>query len=223
MGENVPVKRKSRIAERRIKLEGNVTYDEWKNRYVLPKSAIESIKLEPKTLEEAQKCAERMNKLVGKYVTRPSKWNGKVIESAEGYSYKHPACFIGVYLKDCPDDAILHEMLHSCSISYYSPEIYFENQAIEEATVELLAEEIAKREQIELAKSGYDDWVNLLREFNQEIKVYDSDLAFAIALFEETPEERVAWLNEKALEFVNTKSGSMGDFFDLIKPLESLR
>ena len=32
--KNFPVKRKSRIAERRIKLEGNVTYDEWKNRYV---------------------------------------------------------------------------------------------------------------------------------------------------------------------------------------------
>ena len=173
-------------------------------------------------MEEAQKCAERMNKLVGKYVVRPSKWSGVVAVNVRDFNAKAWNCDILISTTDCPDIAILHEMLHSCSISYYSPEIYFENQAIEEAAVELLAEEIAKKEQVELIKSGYDDWVNLLREFRQKIKLYDSDLEFAIALFEEAPEERVAWLNEKALEFVNNKSGSTGDFFDLINPLEKI-
>ena len=34
LGENLPVKRKSRISERREKISGGMTYDEWKNRYV---------------------------------------------------------------------------------------------------------------------------------------------------------------------------------------------
>ena len=34
MGENVPVKRKSRIAERREKISGGMTYADWKGRYV---------------------------------------------------------------------------------------------------------------------------------------------------------------------------------------------
>ena len=34
LGENLPVKRRSRISERREKVSGGMTYDEWKNRYV---------------------------------------------------------------------------------------------------------------------------------------------------------------------------------------------
>ena len=150
--------------------------------------------------------------------TRPSKWSGVVVESAEGYSYKHPACFIGVYLKDCPDDAILHEMIHSVSTDYYPNEIYSHNKAIEEASVQLATKKIAELEGIKYSHSGYEKWVKIWEDFNKEVGIAD-DLTFAKRLLRLPPDIKMDWLIARARRFIEKGSGSL---YELIKITESL-
>ena len=210
------VKSKSRIAENRVKLDGNVTYEDWKEKYVLPKSTNAGLKLEPKTLEEAQKCAERMNKLVGKYVVSPSKWSGVVVYYPKG-TYKAPSCDILVNLKDCPDDAILHEMLHSCSASYFSNAVYKSNSISEEASVQYLTQEISLKENISITPSAYDKYVNVLREIQFRTKFYKSDFDFALELFNQPMDERVYWLKMKISEFVMANDGDFSKYWEFEK------
>ena len=86
-----------------------------------------------------------------------------------GYSFKAYNCDIAIHLADCPNIAILHELLHARSISYYPASVYYEYSAVEEATVQLLAEEISKFEGIPVIHSEtYNKWVNILRYFNKK-------------------------------------------------------
>ena len=211
--------RGKRIAERRVKLDGNVTYEQWKAKYiekVMPKTSVNAVKLEPKTLEEAQKVAERMNEIVGKYVVRPSKWSGKVVYYSKG-TYKAPSCDILVNLKDCPDDAILHEMLHSCSASYFPNAVYKSNSISEEASVQYLTQEISLKEGISITPSAYDKYVNILREFQSKAKLYKSDFDFALELFNQPVDERIYWLKMKISEFVMANDGDFSKYWEFEK------
>ena len=199
-------------------------YSEWKAVYIdrkLPSSATDSVKLEPKTLDEAKKCAEKMNKIVEKYVLRPSKWSGKVVYYPKG-TYKAPSCDILVNLKDIPDDAILHEMLHSCSASYFSNAVYKSNSISEEASVQYLTQEISLKENISITPSAYDKYVNILREFQSKTKLYKSDFDFALELFNQPVDERIYWLKMKISEFVMANDGDFSKYWEFEKLIGQL-
>ncbi len=201
-----------------------MTYADWREVYVeknLPRSTTDSTQLEPKTLEEAQKTAERMNKIVGKYVVRPSKWSGKVVEYSKG-TFKAPSCDILVNLKDVPDDAILHEMLHSCSVSYFPNSVYKLNSISEEASVQFLTQEIAKLENITITPSAYDDYVNILRKFQNKTDLYKSNFDFALEFFNQSMDERIFWLKEKAYEWIKSKSKDFSAYFELDELISGL-
>ena len=102
-------------------------------------------------------------------------------------------------MKDCPDEAILHELVHAHSTSYYSNEVYIANSAIEEASVQYLTQEIAKREGIILKGSDYNYWVDALREINQKFGLYEADLKFAQRLLRVPMAHRLDWLSKKYL------------------------
>lgn len=176
---------------------------------------------EPKTLDESRKLAEKYDVLIDKYVSRPSKWSGAVVISDKGYTCKKWGCDIAVHLEDCPNIAILHELLHARSLSYYPKEVYYANRAIEEATAQFLAEEICKREGIPVVISkSYEHWVNILREFNRKTNIYHSELEFAQDLIEQPLYERIDWLIEKARTFIIDKSGgTLSDLIDLTSRL----
>ena len=97
-------------------------------------------------------------------------------------------------MADCPDEAILHELVHAHSTSYYPNEVYVDNSLIEEASVQYLTQEIAKLEGIELTGSGYDFWVDKLRRINRELGLYESDLKFAKWLLRVPMTMREEWL-----------------------------
>ena len=161
----------------------------------IPSSTAASTNLVPRTLEEAKAIADRLNPIVGKYFVRKSKWSGRVEISPCLNNCKLPSCSIGILLADCPDEAILHELVHAHSTSYYPNEIYTDNSAIEEASVQFMTQEIAKREGINLTgDSGYDFWVDALREINHEFNLYESNLKFAKRLLRVPMSIREEWL-----------------------------
>ena len=155
-------------------------------------------KFVPRTLIEAKSIANRLNPVVGKYFVRKSKWSGQVSITPNGNNCKLPNCDIGVLLKDCPDEA--HELVHAHSTSYYSNEVYIANSAIEEASVQYLTQEIAKREGIILKGSDYNYWVDALRKINQKFGLYEADLKFAQRLLRVPMTHRLDWLSKKILK-----------------------
>ena len=48
------------------------------------------------------------------------------------------------------------------------------------------------------AHSAYDIWVNILKDFNQKLKLYDNDLKFAKRLLKIPPNLKIDWLISKA-------------------------
>lgn len=176
----------------------------------------------PRTLTEAKAVADKFNPIVGKYFVRKSKWSGKVVISPRESNCKLPNCHIGIKLKDCPDEALLHELVHSYSTSYYSNEIYVANSAIEEASVQFLTQETAKRENIALIGSGYDFWVENLRKINQELALYDTDLKFAQRLLRIPMPTRLEWLyakTQKRLRQMNAPFEQTLEVTDLLSTL----
>lgn len=119
-------------------------------------------------------------------------------------------------MKDFPDEAVLHEIIHSFSTDYYSNKLYAENAAIEEAAVQLLTREISKVEGIKPVKSTYDTWAEILRGFNGAVKAYQSDLQFAKRLIRIPPDRKMDWLVAKAQKLMG---GSLDELTRAIEPL----
>ena len=197
-----------------------MSYEKWRESLKTQEMPRDSgVSTSVKTLAKVQAMAESFNKMLDKYIVRKSKWSGAVVESNMGYSAKDWNCDILAHLNDCPDMAILHELIHARSVSYYSYDVWKSNKAIEEATVQLLTQEIATLEKIPFAKSGYDDWVEILRAFNRETKSYKDDLQFARRLLRVPLDYRTDWLLAKARRYIELKGGNIGD---LLKITESL-
>lgn len=198
-----------------VYLDKRMTLEQW--RANLPKYG--GSPNAPRTLADAQETAEKYNKVVDKYVVRQSKWSGQILESKLGYSAKDWSCDIMLHLANCPDMAILHELIHARSVSYYGQATWRSNIAIEEASVQLLTQEIARLENIAQSKSFYDDWADILRGLNQKISAYESDLKFAQRLLRVPLDSRIEWLVAKAQKFAAQKGLSVAELSALIEPL----
>ena len=170
----------------------------------IPSSNTTSTGLVSRTLEEAKAIADKLNPIVGAYFARKSKWSGKVVVSPRESNCKLPNCHIGILLQDCPDEAILHELVHAHSTSYYTLNTYQMHSAIEEASVQYLTQEIAKLEGIALEGSDYDFWADVLREINRKFGLYESDLKFARQLLRVPMPIREEWLWSKIRKSVET-------------------
>lgn len=109
-----------------------------------------------------------------------------------------------IYLrKDSDIESAFHEELHKISYEYRTKEknieIYVNNREIEEATVTLLAEELCKKYNYQIHKTGYDKMVNDLRKINSYIKPQKTDLEFAKELIHIRLEKRGEWLLKQML------------------------
>lgn len=77
------------------------------------------------------------------------------------------------------------------------------NRKIEEASVNFLAQELSQVEHIEVIASVYNDMCDVLRNINSEAKLFDSDFAFALELFNKPLNERIDWIRN--LVYANTE------------------
>ena len=205
-------------------VDSKIKYEEWYERYVdskrnkLTASKNSDITNIPKfykkiiknieqlyTKKEIEEIAKDTFEIANRYTINDSKWSGKIIESNRFITAKLWECDIEVENYTSPH-AILHEQLHAHSISYYDKHIYKEYERIEEATVELYAKEIGKKEKIVNVPSAYDNWVNNLRIINNKVKIANNDFDFAQILFNKPVTERLDFLEEKIQDYLREKS-----------------
>lgn len=180
-----------------------LSFNDWKsrrNQNKRPEMKLADAKLKRYTKNEIRDIAKEADKIAGKHVSRRSKWSGRVVVDDEATFYgKLWSCDIAT-ATETSGHILLHEQLHARSISHFDPETYVKYQKIEEATVQLLAQEISKAEGIEINKSMYDDLANNLRTINQKIHIAESDYNFALQIFEQSVPERLGWIEDKIAE-----------------------
>lgn len=215
---------------------GNMTYKEWEQAFVkggakddmeqlsLPLEKSNHMRYTKRTKEQFEVVARNVRNEITQYSNRPSKWSGNIVEdnSLEQYGVlgrKEWSC--DITLSNNVDDGIIwHEMLHSCSASYYAPNIYAENQAIEEASVEFLKQQICLEKEIENLGS-YDNQVAILKIINERFN-YGTDLEFAKELFNIPLSERYRWLENKVDESLRKLNISFEDYNDVMGFLQHL-
>lgn len=215
---------------------GNMTYKEWEQAFVkggakddmeqlsLPLEKSNHMRYTKRTKEQFEVVARNVRNEITQYSNRPSKWSGNIVEdnSLEQYGVlgrKEWSC--DITLSNNVDDGIIwHEMLHSCSASYYAPNIYEENQAIEEASVEFLKQQICLEKEIENLGS-YDNQVAILKIINERFN-YGTDLEFAKELFNIPLSERYRWLENKVDESLRKLNISFEDYNDVMGFLQHL-
>lgn len=188
----------------------------------IPKAKVSGVGLNTYTEKEIKEFAAETEALANKYVTKESRWSGNIIvDDSAGMYGKLWNCDIVTKSETSPH-IILHELLHARSISYYDPNIFVQHEKIEEASVQLLAQEISKAERIEIIESYYDGMTDALRTINAKAKICRSDLDFAVELLQVDVPDRLDWLDSKVYESI-MKSGTIQDYAELSDILEKLR
>lgn len=147
--------------------------------------------------EEIENIAAQTEEIASKHISTPSKWSGNIIvDDEKNITGKLWSCDILVTHETSPH-MILHEQIHARSISYFEEKDYILYQIIEEASVQLMAQEISIKEGIEIIESDYDEIVNALREIGRYIGLFDTDYEFAKTIIEKNVPERLNWLSDK--------------------------
>lgn len=175
--------------------------------------------------EDFRAVTEKIKSQIGNYAVNESKWSGNiVIDNSLFKNYilgrKDWSCSITlIYTAD--DGVIWHEMLHSCSASYYSSDIYSANEYIEEASVEFLKQQICLEQKIESLKI-YKNKVTILSLLNSKFK-FGINIEFAKELFNVPLPERYQWLEEKVNKELLNMDASLKDCYetmDYVRKLE---
>ncbi|MBE8952799.1 MAG: minor capsid protein [Quinella sp. 1Q7] len=212
-----------RVAGRERLPEG-VTYKQWRARYVdgePPTIIINNYEdvAKVRTQSEFTALANQIKPIVEPYTGRASKWNGKIMVADDGdrAGGKHWSCSIRLN-PDVPEHVLIHEMIHSCSASHYGAQKFFENKFEEELTVHYLSQELAVLKKILVVDSGYDNGVELIREFKRALGIKQPDLEFASALIRQPLGERWDWLGG-LIPF----GGTIEQYQNLLSKLEAIR
>lgn len=144
---------------------------------------------------EFLKRANYFKPIIEQSVGRASKWSGVLnfdyMDNA--YSAKEWNCAIRL-AKDATDHVLLHEMVHSCSVSYEKSDAYLRFPYAEELPVHLMSQELVNRLGLEIDLSAYDDGVQILRDFKTAINYAGSFEEFARAILNQSIADRFDWL-----------------------------
>lgn len=172
--------------------------------------------------DEIKTIANQTQAIADKYVKKESKWSGNIIVDDEAELYgKLWSCDIVTKSETSPH-IILHEQLHAKSISYFDEETYVKNQKIEEATVQLAAQEISRLEGIIIDESEYDHLCDNLRKINHRLKISKTDFAFSISLIDLDVRGRIEWIERHINERMLGGKLTIGEYMELEQLLEEL-
>lgn len=185
--------------------------------------------LKKHTEKEVKALTKEMGHIANKHTDIAGKWSGNIIVNDFVNTWgKKWNCDILTKMTTAPI-IILHEQLHARSISLYSrrkgKKIYKAFAKIEEATVQLMAQEICKKENIIIIKSAYDNDVNILRQINEILKIENTDYEFGKQLIKVPVPERIDWLEKKVYNILmkNMKSVSIDNYERVNDLIEELR
>lgn len=190
-----------------------------------PMEKADSIGYTKRTKEEFEQTARKIKEEITQYSDRTSKWSGNINVNSEhvgngALGAKEWSCDIS--LIDTADDGeIWHEMLHSCSASYYKSEVYNANEYIEEATVEWLKQQICGEKNI-FNVYAYGDKTIVLQALNESFK-FGTDMEFAKEIFNVPLPERYRWLENRVDERLRQSGASFEDYNDVMGFVERLK
>lgn len=209
----------------------NMTYKEWKEAFTdicvnetKPIEKNENIGY-TRSVGEFKIVADGVKNLITDYSIKSSKWSGKInmdnsLLDDNIAGVKEWNCDIS--LVDTADDGVvLHEMLHSCSVSYYSASVYIKNKYIEEASVEFLTQQICNKHGIS-HKASYTNLVRILELVNGSFK-YGTDIEFAIELFNIPLPDRYEWFESKVVDRMKEKDASFEEFNEVLLFIRELQ
>lgn len=167
--------------------------------------------------------ANQIKPVIEQHTGRQSKWNGRIFleneyDKAGGKNWD---CSIRLN-PDAPIHALIHELVHSCSISHFGVELFKKFRFEEELAVHYLSQELAIVNNITVASSGYDDGVELIREFKTVLDIKMSDLEFASALVKEDLGYRWEWLAERVPEALSIEA-TVEQYNYFMNKLEEIR
>lgn len=170
----------------------------YSNSVKVPMEKAKNVGYTKRTREEFEQTAQQIKNEITQYSDRPSKWSGNIkvdntLIEEQTLGRKEWSCDIS--LVDTVDDGVVwHEMLHSCSASYYKPEVYSANEYIEEATVEWLKQQICTEKNI-INLPAYEDKTIVLQTLNESF-LFGTDMEFAKEIFNVPLPERYQWLEK---------------------------
>lgn len=190
-----------------------------------PMEKAENVGYTKRTKKEFEQAAQQIKEEITQYSDRPSKWSGNIdIDNSlldKGIlGAKEWSC--NITLADAVDNGVVwHEMLHSCSASYYKPEIYNANEYIEETTVEWLKQQICKEKYI-INTYAYEDKTLVLQALNESFS-FGTDMEFAKEIFNVPLPERYQWLENRVDEHLRQAGASFEDYNDVMSFVERLK
>lgn len=197
----------------------------YSNSVKTPMEKANNVGYNKRTKEEFEQTAQRIKEEITQYSDRPSKWSGNINVNSEhvengALGAKEWSCDIS--LVDTADNGVIwHEMLHSCSASYYEENVYLQNEAIEEASVEFLKQQICKKLEIS-SVNGYVNQVPILQVINGKFE-YGTDMEFARELFNVPLPERYQWLEDKVDSSLRSTGASFSDYNEVMLFLQGLK
>lgn len=178
---------------------------------------------------ELRKAAEEYKKKIDDILCLDSKWSGKILvdnklcDELKCLGAKQWDCTI-LLKDDATDHTIVHELTHSYSVSYYTPEDYLECEHIEEGSVEYFAREYLKKENLMICDPAYEKEVKILDTLNNGLHLYDSNFAFARELIKQPMTERYDWLQQKVNDaMMHIDNITVQDIDEIMEFMENLR
>ena len=220
------------------KVPADMTYKEWEDRFVVDD---EKLHKQPFDKVEIKNSSDAKNKVrtkkqfemvtndvlteINNYTSNSSKWSGNVnvvtdLIDGDAVGVKEWSCDITV-INTADDGVIWHEMLHSCSVSYYEPEIYIANEYIEEATVEWLKQQICAEKNI-VNLPAYEDKTIVLQTLNESFS-FGTSMEFAKEIFNVPLPKRYQWLENRVDECLRQAGASFEDYNDVMRFVEKLK
>ena len=183
-----------------------------------------SVKGEKRTESELKTAADKLKVQIEEIAARPSRWSGRIkikdtLFNDGAMGEKEPSCDISL-VSFAGDDTIIHELLHSCSISY-DLAAYCTNQWIEEAAVEYLTQEFCNKNKIPCVQA-YKKHVKVLRTLNERLGFGDH-YEFAKEVFNVPIADRYEWLEEKVVGRLEKENVSIADVEETMEFLEMLK
>lgn len=197
----------------------------YSNSVKVPMEKAKNVGYTKRTKKELEQTARQIKDEITQYSDRPSKWSGNIIVdnlmmSGGTLGAKEWSCDISL-IDTADDGTIWHEMLHSCSCSYYRHEVYDANEYIEETSVEWLKQQICKEKNI--ANSyAYEDKTIVLQSLNDSF-LFGTDMEFAKELYNVPLLERYQWLKNRVDEYLKRAGASNKDYEDVMNFVERLK
>lgn len=178
-----------------------------------------------RTREEFEQTARRIKDEITQYSDRPSKWSGNIkvdntLTQDNSLGAKEWSCDISV-VDNADNGTIWHEMLHSCSCSYYDHNVYDANEYIEEATVEWLKQQICMEQNI-ANTYAYEEKTAVLQALNDSFS-FGTDMEFAREIFNVPLPERYQWLEDRVDECLKQAGASFEDYYDVMGFVKNLK